>query len=295
MSQPRSLLKSAARAVADVGSGTILATVEIAAAPERVFGALTESAQLVQWWGDDSLYRTTGWESDLRVGGAWRAHGRDAGGEAFTVGGEFIEIDPPHRLVMSWTPGWEAGLRSTLTYRLEAIEGGTRLTLRHEGFIGYAASCRDHASGWELVLGWLARYAQAAAAVAAARAAAAAAKRAAGARRKYKVAEGKAGTEGQRYFFCRLLPPRPSFAFDMSPEEGAVMHEHANYWRAQMEADKVVVFGPVGDPEGSWSLGVVCAPDEAAVHAFQAQDPALQSGLGFRYEVLPFMQAVVRA
>jgi uncharacterized protein YciI len=123
--------------------------------------------------------------------------------------------------------------------------------------------------------------------VAAARAAAA--KRAARAKRS-----AAPETAEQRYFLCRLLPPRPSFAYDMSPEEGAVMHDQANYWRRQVEADKVVVFGPVGDPEGQWGLAVVCAPDEAAVHAFQAEDPAMQSGLGFRYEVLPFMQAVVR-
>ena len=59
-SPPKSQPKSAARAVADVGGGTILASVEIAAGPERVFGALTEPAQLVQWWGDDTLYRITG-------------------------------------------------------------------------------------------------------------------------------------------------------------------------------------------------------------------------------------------
>jgi hypothetical protein len=31
----------------------------------------------------------------------------------------------------------------------------------------------------------------------------------------------------ERYFFIKLNPPRPSFAFDMTDEERAVMCEHA--------------------------------------------------------------------
>jgi hypothetical protein len=31
------------------------------------------------------------------------------------------------------------------------------------------------------------------------------------------------------FFFCRLLPPRPSFALDMAPEEREIMQKHAAY------------------------------------------------------------------
>ena len=47
-----------ARAIADVSSGVILATVSIAAPPERVFRAITEPGEIVRWWGSDELYRT---------------------------------------------------------------------------------------------------------------------------------------------------------------------------------------------------------------------------------------------
>ena len=40
-----------ARALADVNGGIILAEVEIAAPPERVFRALTQSDEIVRWWG----------------------------------------------------------------------------------------------------------------------------------------------------------------------------------------------------------------------------------------------------
>jgi hypothetical protein len=48
-----------------------------------------------------------------------------------------------------------------------------------------------------------------------------------------------------------------------------------------------IVFGSVADPKGGWGLGVVRVADEAAVHALEAGDPAIQSKRGFHYEILP--------
>ncbi len=145
------------RAVADISEGLILATVEIAAPPERVFRALA-SEELVRWWGSADTYRTTKWTGDLRVGGAWRTEGVGADGTPFSVGGEFVEIDPPRKLVQTWRADWDGGNVTTITYRLEAIAGGTRLSLRHTGFASRTESCQRHANGWERVLGWLQGY-----------------------------------------------------------------------------------------------------------------------------------------
>lgn len=143
------------RAVADVSEGLILAAVEIAAPPERVFRALT-SEELVNWWGSADTYRTTKWTGDVRPGGTWRTDGVGADGKPFSVGGDFVEVDPPRKLVMTWRADWDGGNVTTVTYRLEALDGGTRLTLRHAGFGDRFDSCRGHANGWERVLGWLA-------------------------------------------------------------------------------------------------------------------------------------------
>jgi uncharacterized protein YndB with AHSA1/START domain len=257
---------STARAVADTTGGTILASVEIAAAPERVFRALTTPEEIVRWWGSDELYRTTDWVQDLRVGGRWRASGRGSDGVAFSVEGEFLEIDPPRTLIQSWKPDWDDGHVTRLTYRLEAIEGGTRVTVRHEGFGDRTDSCRNHAHGWSNVLDWLANHSAPA-----------------------------ADSGGDRYFLCRLIPPRPSFVQDMSEAEGATMQAHVGYWTQLMNAGTALIFGPVGDPKGAWGLGIVKAKDEATVEALRAADPAIRSSHGFRYEVLPLIQAVVRS
>ena len=152
-------MKSTARAVADMNAGTIVATVEIAVPPERVFRALA-SDELPQWWGAPELYRTTRWTGDLRVGGAWRTDGVGADGSAFHVEGEYLEIDRPRRLVQTWRPSWDPGSNTTFSYDLEAIEGGTRITVRHGGFAGRAEACQGHAAGWERVLTWLRNHLQ---------------------------------------------------------------------------------------------------------------------------------------
>ena len=74
------MASNGARAIADVSTGVILATVSIAAPPERVFRALTEPGEIVRWWGSDELYRTTNHVADLRPGGAWRSEGKGADG-----------------------------------------------------------------------------------------------------------------------------------------------------------------------------------------------------------------------
>lgn len=96
-----------------------------------------------------------------------------------------------------------------------------------------------------------------------------------------------------RFFFLRLPPPRPTFASDMTDVERAAMGRHVAYWTAHLQRGNAIVFGPVADPSGPWGLGVIRAADEAAVGAFQAEDPAVRE-LGLRYEVLPMARAVIR-
>jgi uncharacterized protein YciI len=68
---------------------------------------------------------------------------------------------------------------------------------------------------------------------------------------------------------------------------------HSAYWSDHMRAGRVVVFGPVADPQGPWGLGIVRAAALAEVETFAAHDPVIAAERGFRYEILAMLQAVL--
>ena len=82
------------------------------------------------WWVNPGVFDTREWSGDVRVGGQWRASGI-ARGEAYALEGKFLEVDPPRKLVQTWHFAGAPGTPSTVSYLLEPIDGGTRLTVRH--------------------------------------------------------------------------------------------------------------------------------------------------------------------
>lgn len=87
-------------------------------------------------------------------------------------------------------------------------------------------------------------------------------------------------------FLYRLLPPRPTFAHDMSPAESATMERHVAYWRDLLDREVALAFGPVLDPEDPWGLGLLDLEDEDAARAIGDADPAVESGT-CTYELVP--------
>jgi uncharacterized protein YndB with AHSA1/START domain len=254
----------AARAIADLTQGTILASVDIAAPIERVFQALTDPKEIVRWWGSPDAYQTTDWESDLRKGGRFRAGGKMPDGSRFALTGEYLVVDPPHTLVHTWEPDWVDGERTTVRIQLESIDGGARVTLRHDGFEGRRDACASHATGWQAVLGWLAGF------------------------------TAPVEQAAPSVFMCKLLPPRPTFPADMTDAERQVMQDHVVYWRGLLERGTAVAFGPVMDPNGAWGAGIVTVREPSELAAIEAGDPAIRSGLGFRYQLCAMPNAIVR-
>jgi len=86
------------------------------------------------------------------------------------------------------------------------------------------------------------------------------------------------------YYLCRLLPPRPTFATEMSAVEAKAMGEHVAYWTDVLSKGKVIAFGPVMDPKGPWGVGIVSVRDAAELQELQANDPAIKASIGMRYE-----------
>jgi uncharacterized protein YndB with AHSA1/START domain len=119
--------------------GAIEITQRIDAPPEIVFSYLTDSARFIQWMG-------IGAALDARPGGRYRI---DVDGEHI-ASGQYQEIDPPRRLVMSW--GWEGHPTvppgsTTVEITLTSEKGATLLRLRHLGLPGEAER-QQHRAGW---------------------------------------------------------------------------------------------------------------------------------------------------
>jgi len=98
-------------------------------------------------------------------------------------------------------------------------------------------------------------------------------------------------------FFCKLVPPRPSFAMDLSPSEADVMMRHALYWQDLIARGLVRMFalGLVMDPAGAFGIGVMEREDESGVRALTAEDPAITAGIGMHYEIHPMPRGVMHS
>jgi RNA polymerase sigma-70 factor (ECF subfamily) len=138
-----------ARAVADLTEGVILATVEVAVPLERAFQALA-SNEIVSWWVRPGVFDTREWTGEVRVGGRWAASG-EGRGHRYVIEGEFLTVDPPRKLVHTWHRFEAPGGPTTVSYLLEPVAHGTRITLRHSGFTS-RETCENTAIGWETSL-----------------------------------------------------------------------------------------------------------------------------------------------
>jgi uncharacterized protein YndB with AHSA1/START domain len=139
----------------------------IAARPSIVFEAMTTSEGVAAWFGPDDLPVVRA-QMDARVGGAYRVHFRTLDGRDHEACGEFLELVPPRRIVMSWS--WaiggepdERGRTSRVEIELTPVGDGTELTFTHAG-LWDEASARSHAGGWTGALDKLVRHLENAAA-----------------------------------------------------------------------------------------------------------------------------------
>jgi uncharacterized protein YndB with AHSA1/START domain len=121
----------------------------IRARPQIVFDAVTTAEGIAQWWGPDAGPVLLA-EVDPRVGGRYRVRFlRMLDRTEYESSGEFLEIIPPERVLMSWR--WKDGVpdpgESRVEITLRAFAGGTELTFVHSQLSDEAAR-RSHEAGW---------------------------------------------------------------------------------------------------------------------------------------------------
>jgi uncharacterized protein YciI len=96
------------------------------------------------------------------------------------------------------------------------------------------------------------------------------------------------------YFLNKLIPPRPTFAQDMTQVEGKVMQEHVAYWQDLANRKIAIIFGPVLDPSGVYGIAIIETDDESVVENICRNDPAIKAQIGFRSEHHPIPDPILR-
>ncbi len=127
----------------------------IAATPERVFRAWTESGELARWFGPEN-FSTRVVENHVEPDGRYAFVMTSPDAEEFELSGQYREIVPPTKLVMTWK--WSTDDYDTLvTVEFRADAQNTLLRLTHEGFPG-ADEVTRHDQGWTSTINDLERH-----------------------------------------------------------------------------------------------------------------------------------------
>ena len=126
----------------------------IRAAPAKVWNAFVDPAEIMHWWGPDEG-PTLAAETDVRVGGRFKVSFRTKNGERFENVGEYLELDPPRRLVMSFWFSVTPDVRSRVTVSIVAVDDDAEVTVKHDGFSDDGLPI-THGEGWKGALGKMA-------------------------------------------------------------------------------------------------------------------------------------------
>ena len=119
----------------------IRAAIHIDAPPERVFGYFTDAEAMTAWMGDRAALSPV-------AGGRFAVDVRGVG-----VRGEYVVVEPPHRVVFSWGHEGSDELppgTSTVEVRLTPARGGTNVLLEHRDLPDARAA--GHERGWGVFL-----------------------------------------------------------------------------------------------------------------------------------------------
>jgi uncharacterized protein YndB with AHSA1/START domain len=130
-------------------TGALVVERVLPAEPEEVFDAWTTPSRMAAWMSPVGAAEA---EADLRVGGSFRVVMVEARLEHT---GEYLEIDPPSRLVFTWVSPFTGAEPSVVTVEMLPHDDGTRVVLTHERLPEDVVD--GHRDGWRTMVGRLAR------------------------------------------------------------------------------------------------------------------------------------------
>jgi len=129
-------------------TGALVVERVLQAAPNDVFDAWTTASWMAEWMSPVGAAEA---EVDLRVGGSFRVVMVEARLEHT---GEYLEIDPPRRLVFTWVSPFTGAEPSVVTVEMLPHYDGTRVVLTHQRLPEDVVD--GHRDGWGTMVGRLA-------------------------------------------------------------------------------------------------------------------------------------------
>jgi len=133
----------------------IVSEIYVAAPPARVFQALIDRQQVLQWTANE-FCENVAWEFDARLGGRWRWIVREHNPsgrykvDLFEHWGEVLEFDPPRLLVYTWYTNFHEppSARTVVRWELTPAGAGTQLKMTHSGLANLPVPRADYSQGW---------------------------------------------------------------------------------------------------------------------------------------------------
>jgi len=143
-----------ATAVTTSNQDAVISEIEVAAPPERVFQALIDPKQVLQWWTGEQC-QIESFAMDARPGGRWSYNTKQSkmevnGVSKFHCDGEVVEFDPPRVLSYTWIANWheQRAERTVVRWELVPSAAGTRVKVTHSGLSNLPVSRKDYSGGW---------------------------------------------------------------------------------------------------------------------------------------------------
>ena len=98
----------------------------------------------------------------------------------------------------------------------------------------------------------------------------------------------------KQHHFFKLIPPRPTFPYDMTDEERRLIDEHGRYFQEHFDAGRLLLYGPVLATSGAFGLAILEVESEAEARSFGEGDPSVTAGLN-KFEIYPMRVSAARA
>ena len=142
----------------------LVSEIHVAAPAERIFQALIDPKQVMQWWNSPDC-QIESFTFDPRKGGRWTYDTQKTklninGTSKFHCDGEVLEYDPPRVLAYTWIANWhdDTARRTVVRWELTPKAAGTSVRVTHSGLGDLPVARKDYTGGWPEVVEMLKKF-----------------------------------------------------------------------------------------------------------------------------------------